>query len=64
MRTYDSLPGDFCSHCDLVVAMRGGEAITIGGNVGNTVKVKKVPLTATGHASEGSKRIAIMARNF
>jgi hypothetical protein len=64
VRTYDSLPGDFCSHCDLVVAVRGGKAITIGGNVSNTVKAKEVPLTATGHAAEGSKRIAIMARNF
>lgn len=64
VRTYDSLPGDFCSHSDIVVAIRRGEAITIGGNVGNTVKVKKVPLTATGHTAEGSKRIAIMARNF
>jgi hypothetical protein len=64
VRTYDSLPGDFCSHCDLVVAIRGGKAITIGGNVSNTVKVTEVPLTATAQAAEGSKRIAIMARNF
>lgn len=64
VRTYDSLPGDFCSHCDLVVAIRGGKAITIGGNVSNTIKVKEVPLTATGDAAEGGKRIAIMGRNF
>lgn len=64
VKTYDSLPGDFCSHCDLVVAIRDGKAITIGGNVGNTVKVTEVPLTATGRAAEGRKRITVMARNF
>lgn len=63
-QTYDSLPGDFCSHCDLVVAIRGGKAITIGGNVSNTVAAKEVGLTADGHVVEGAKRIAIMARNF
>jgi hypothetical protein len=64
VKTYESLPGDFCSHCDLVVAIRGGKAVTIGGNVSNTVKVTEVPITATGFATEGSKRITIMARNF
>lgn len=64
VRTYDSLPGSFCSHCDLVVALRDGKALTIGGNVSNTVKVTEVPLTEGGHAAEGKKRIAIMARNF
>jgi hypothetical protein len=64
VRTYDSLPGDFCSHCDIVVAIRGDKAIVMGGNVNNTVGVKQVPLTAQGHAAEGSKRIAVMARNF
>jgi hypothetical protein len=64
VRTYDSLPGDFCSHTDLVVAIRDGKAITLGGNVSQSVKEKEVPLTATGHALEGAKRIAIMARNF
>jgi len=63
-RTYDSLPGNFCSHCDLVVAIRDGKAFTIGGNVSNTVKAKEIPLTAAGRVPEGSKRIAIMARNF
>jgi hypothetical protein len=64
IRTYESLPGDFCAHTDLVVAIRGGKAITIGGNVSNTVKVTEVPLSATGHAVQGSKRFVIMARNF
>lgn len=64
VRTYDSLPGDFCAHCDLVVAIRGGTAVTIGGNVGNTVKVTEVPLDASGHVQAGSKRIVVMKRNF
>ncbi|HEV7668272.1 MAG TPA: DUF2272 domain-containing protein [Thermoanaerobaculia bacterium] len=64
VKTYESLPGDFCSHSDLVVAIRDGKAFTIGGNVSNTVKAKEVPLTATGRVPEGSKRITIMARNF
>lgn len=64
VRTYDSLPGDFCSHCDLVVAIREGNALTLGGNVGNTVNGKKIPLTEKGQVAEGGKRIAVMARNF
>lgn len=61
---YDDLPGDFCSHCDIVVAIIGDKAITIGGNVGNTVKVTEVPLGADGKVQAGGKRIAVMARNF
>ncbi|HEU4387381.1 MAG TPA: DUF2272 domain-containing protein [Blastocatellia bacterium] len=64
VRTYDSLPGDFCAHTDLVVAIRDGNAITLGGNVSDSVNSKEVPLTPEGRVSEGSKRIAIMARNF
>lgn len=63
-KTYDSLPGDFCAHCDLVVAIRNGKAVVIGGNVGNTVKQKDIPLDASGRVSEGGKRIVVMARNF
>jgi Uncharacterized protein conserved in bacteria (DUF2272) len=61
---YDDLPGDFCSHSDVVVSIRGGVATTIGGNVGNTVKVKDVPLTAAGRVAVGNRRILTMARNF
>lgn len=64
VRTYDSLPGDFCSHCDLVVAIRGGKAITLGGNLSNTVRANEVPLTGDGQASAGAKRFVVMARNF
>lgn len=64
VRSYDSLPGDFCSHCDVVVAVREGKASTLGGNVSNTVKLTEVALTADGRASDGKQRIAVMARTF
>ena len=63
VRTYDSLPGDFCSHCDVVVSIRGDKAYTIGGNVDQTVRVSEVPLTPDGKAKTGGKRITIMAKN-
>lgn len=64
VKTYDSLPGDFCSHVDVVVAVRPDKAIVIGGNVGNTVKFSEIPLTSTGRVQAGSRRITTMARNF
>lgn len=64
VRTYDSLPGDFCSHCDLVVAVRGDRAVMLGGNLSNTVRATEVPLTATGHAAAGARRIAVLSRRF
>lgn len=63
-KTYDSLPGDFCSHVDVVVAVRADKAWVIGGNVGNTVTFKEIPLTPTGRVKAGGKRITTMARNF
>lgn len=63
-KTYNSLPGDFCSHVDVVVAVRDGVAWAIGGNVGNTVMFKEIPLTPTGRVKAGDKRITTMARNF
>lgn len=62
--SYDDLPGDFCSHSDVVVAIRDGIAFTIGGNVSQTVKVKEVPLTAGGKVAAGNQRILVMQRNF
>ncbi|WAC12446.1 DUF2272 domain-containing protein [Dyadobacter pollutisoli] len=62
--SYDDLPGDFCSHSDVVVAIRNNIAFTIGGNVSQTVKVKEVPLTATGKIAVGNQRILVMQRNF
>jgi hypothetical protein len=64
VKTYDSLPGDFCSHVDVVVAVRADKAWAIGGNVGNTVTFKEIPLTPTGRIQAGNKRITTMARNF
>ena len=64
VRTYDDLPGDFCSHCDVVVAVRDGKSLAIGGNVGNTVKSKTIPLTAAGRVETGARRFAVMARNY
>ncbi|MET0624562.1 MAG: DUF2272 domain-containing protein [Pyrinomonadaceae bacterium] len=63
-KTYDSLPGDFCSHVDVVVAVRADKALAIGGNVGNTVTFKEIPLTPAGRVKAGNKRITTMARNF
>lgn len=64
VKTYDSLPGDFCAHCDIIVAVRPDKVFAIGGNVGNTVMFKEIPLTPTGRIKAGSKRITTMARNF
>jgi hypothetical protein len=64
VRTYDSLPGDFCAHSNVVIGIHGDQAITIGGNLDQTVAIRKVPLTAEGRAKTGEKRITIMARNF
>jgi hypothetical protein len=63
-KTYDSLPGDFCAHSDVVVAVHGNSAIAIGGNVGNTVMSKEIPLTPAGRVKAGNKRITTMARNY
>jgi hypothetical protein len=64
VRTYDDLPGDFCAHSDVVIAIRNGVAFTIGGNVSQTVKVKEVPLTADGKVAAGNQHIVVMKRNF
>ena len=45
--TYDT-KGAYKSHTDVVVKIKDGYADTIGGNVGDTVKVTKVPLTPDG----------------
>jgi hypothetical protein len=44
---YDTT-GSFSSHTDIVVGIKNGIAETIGGNVGNSVTMTKVPLTADG----------------
>jgi len=64
VKTYDSLPGDFCSHVDVVVAVHPDKAIAIGGNLGNSVKFNEIPLTSTGRVKAGSGRITTMERKF
>jgi hypothetical protein len=46
--TYDNLPTDFKSHCDIVVAVRPNEIDVIGGNVGNSVTLKTLRTNALG----------------
>jgi hypothetical protein len=41
--TYDSVKCGDLSHSDIVVEVRENEIITIGGNVGDTVSITKVP---------------------
>lgn len=45
--TYDTT-GAYKSHTDIVTAIKDGYAESIGGNVGNSVSMTKVPLTADG----------------
>ncbi len=42
------------SHCDLVVDIKAGQAITIGGNVSNSVTKTIYPLNAAGYVSNPS----------
>ena len=46
---YDDLPtGRFASHCDIVVATRPGMLEVIGGNVDNSVSMKRIPVSTDG----------------
>jgi hypothetical protein len=46
---YDDLPtGRFPSHCDIVVTSRPGLLEVIGGNVDDSVSMKRIPTTADG----------------
>lgn len=47
---YDDLPTAalFPAHCDIVVAIEPGQISVIGGNVGDAVALKHVPVTADG----------------
>jgi hypothetical protein len=46
--TYDTLPGRFAGHCDIVVGRDKAEISVIGGNVDHAVTMKHVPVTADG----------------
>jgi hypothetical protein len=47
---YAELPtGRFPGHCDVVVAVRPGLLDVIGGNVENSVSMKRIPVTSNGY---------------
>jgi hypothetical protein len=56
---YDTT-GTYNSHCDLVVAIDGDNAIGIGGNVSNSVTETKIPLDDNGFAKEGNRRFVVI----
>jgi hypothetical protein len=49
--------GRFAGHCDVVVAVGTGTLDAIGGNVGDAVTLKHVPLTEDGHVADPSGHI-------
>lgn len=46
--------GDYKGHCDIVVEVRSTEIDIIGGNVGDSVTRRVVPLNGQGHLEEGT----------
>jgi hypothetical protein len=62
--TFDTLPeGGFSSHCDIVVEIRDAAVRTLGGNVGNSVSLRTVPLTQSGFVKPQGALVAIMRNN-
>jgi hypothetical protein len=55
---YDT-KGDYVSHCDIIVALDGDNAIGIGGNVSNSVSESKIPLD-NGFVKEGNRRFVVI----
>ena len=49
--TYDNIERGHQTHGDIVLAVSDSKALTVGGNVGNTVSVTEVNLTTGGHLS-------------
>lgn len=56
--TYNTT-GTYESHCDIVVNIDGDYAEGIGGNVSDSVSIKKIPL-ANGFVKEGGKRFVVI----
>jgi hypothetical protein len=56
---YDTT-GGYKSHCDIVVNIDKNSADVIGGNVGDSVTKKKVPLTNDGKVKEGGSRFVVI----
>ncbi len=57
--SYDSTSA-YKSHCDIVVDIDKEGAKVIGGNIGNSVSKKNVPLTKDGYVQNGGKRFTII----
>ena len=55
---YDT-KGEYISHCDIVVAIDGDNALAVGGNVSNSVTESKIPL-ANGFVKEGNRRFVVI----
>ena len=55
---YDTT-SDYLSHCDIVVAIEGDNAIGIGGNVSNSVTESKIPLQ-NGYVTSGKRRFVVI----
>jgi hypothetical protein len=50
--TYDNIAPGMKTHCDFVTGIEQGRLITIGGNVGDSVSVTRVPINAAGFVSK------------
>jgi hypothetical protein len=59
--TYDQQKGgDYKSHCDLVVEVTDGAASIIGGNIGNSVTLRTLPLNADGYLAPRERLFGLM----
>lgn len=54
---YDDLPTEFAGHCDLVIDAAPGTLTVVGGNVGDAVTAKHVPVTTQGTLAEPDGRV-------
>jgi hypothetical protein len=55
---------DYESHSDIVVAVRAGEADLIGGNVGDSVTMKKLTLNASGKIRDKKNRSFVVMKKI
>ncbi|MGC2234579.1 MAG: SH3 domain-containing C40 family peptidase [Pyrinomonadaceae bacterium] len=62
-RTFDDLPANFASHCDVIVEIDGGIAKAIGGNVGNSVSRTDFSLNDRGFIRPQRNVFAVMRNN-
>lgn len=60
--TYDTT-GAYKSHTDIVVAIKDGYAESIGGNIGNSVSMTKVPLTPDGKVDTSKSNYFVVIKN-